>query len=361
MLRLVLAFALSLALAPQARAHSASDAFLRLQVDGEELAGEWDVALRDLDLALGLDADGDGALTWGELRAREAEIAVHLLSRLALAADTGACQSTATALLVDEHAGAAYAVQRFRARCTGSPGALRIRYDWLFELDAAHRGIARVTTPAGETPLVFSPEAREQEVALRGAPRGRRALEFAREGVHHILDGTDHLLFLLTLLLPAALAPPRRGVRSVLAIVSAFTLAHSVTLSLAALGLVALPGRLVESAIALSVLLAALANLRSPPLALGARFAFGFGLVHGLGFASALGDLGLGAGARATALCGFNAGVEVGQLAVVALFLPLAWSARETWLYRRVALAGGSLAAAALAAVWLVERSLGVA
>jgi hypothetical protein len=359
MLRIAALSILLFALASGARAHSASDAFLRLRAEGATLAGEWDAALRDLDLALGLDANGDGALTWGELRAREPDVAAHLLARLRLASEAGPCATEPLELLVDEHATGAYAVLRFRARCPSAPATLRIRYDWLFDLDPQHRGIARVATGAGESALVFSPESREQEVALADPPAAPRVLAFGREGVHHIWSGTDHLLFLLTLLLPAALAAPREGVRGIVRIVSAFTLAHSLTLSLAALGFLALPGRLVESAIALSVLVAALANLRWPPLALGARFAFGFGLVHGLGFASALGDLGLGLGARIAALLGFNAGVELGQLAVVAGFLPVAWLARETWFYRRVALAGGSLAIAGLACVWLAERSLG--
>jgi hypothetical protein len=197
-----------------------------------------------------------------------------------------------------------------------------------------------------------------------GAAQG--FLAFVQHGIWHIWIGYDHILFLLSLLLPAvlvwrehawrAVAAPRAALTDVLRIVTAFTLAHSVTLSLAALGLVALPSRWVESAIALSVLLAALNNLR--PITHGRRWAaaFGFGLVHGFGFATVLGDLGLQSGALAASLVGFNLGVEIGQLAIVAAFLPLAWAVRRSWFYRRVVMLGGSSLIMLVAAIWLGER-----
>ncbi len=194
-----------------------------------------------------------------------------------------------------------------------------------------------------------------------------QVMAFAREGVRHIGSGYDHLLFLVSLLLPAVLvrrdgawqpAPTFAGALGDLAkTVTAFTIAHSVTLALAALDLVRLPDRLVEPAIALSVVLAALNNLR--PVFGGARWvvAFGFGLVHGFGFAGALGELGLPAGARLVSLAAFNAGVEFGQLAIVIPFVAIAWLVRGSRAYRRFALAGGSVAIAAIAAVWFAERA----
>jgi hypothetical protein len=142
----------------------------------------------------------------------------------------------------------------------------------------------------------------------------------------------------------------------VLKVVTAFTLAHSLTLTLASLHLVALPSRWVESAIAASVALAALNNLvplfpeRRPEVA------FGFGLVHGLGFAGVLAGLGLPGSSLALGLFGFNAGVEIGQLALVAAFLPLAFLLRSTRLYRWI-VSGGSALIVAVAMLWLVERA----
>ena len=147
----------------------------------------------------------------------------------------------------------------------------------------------------------------------------------------------------------------------VLRIVTGFTLAHSLSLGLAAAGLLALPSRAVESAIAASVIVAAANNVI--PLWHGRSWlvAFGFGLIHGFGFASVLGDLGLEGGPFVARLVGFNLGVELGQLAVVAVLLPLLYPVRSFRWYRAVALPGLSAAIAALALVWLAERSLDIA
>jgi hypothetical protein len=144
----------------------------------------------------------------------------------------------------------------------------------------------------------------------------------------------------------------------VLKIVTAFTLAHSITLTLAALGVLAIPSRVVESVIAASVALAAANNIW--PLFRGQRAgaAFAFGLLHGFGFASVLLDLGLPPSSLLLSLVGFNVGVELGQIAIVAVFLPLAYLARNTAFYRKAVLVGGSVLILAIALVWLAERVL---
>ena len=149
----------------------------------------------------------------------------------------------------------------------------------------------------------------------------------------------------------------RPAILSVLKIVTAFTIAHSITLSLATLGVISLPSRLVESTIAASVVIAALNNV--VPLFRERRWAmaFAFGLVHGFGFASVLTDLGLPKDTLILALVGFNLGVEAGQLAIVAAFLPIAFLIRRTMFYRRVVLIGGSFLITAIALVWLIERA----
>jgi hypothetical protein len=203
---------------------------------------------------------------------------------------------------------------------------------------------------------------------------------FVREGIHHILIGYDHILFLLSLLLPAVwVRRPARGagagadaarwspapalgpaLANVLKVVTAFTVAHSITLALSVFDVVNPPSRWVESVIAASVVAAALNNLWPVISESRWKLTFVFGLVHGFGFASALKDAGLARGDLAGPLVGFNVGVEIGQLCIVGLVLPLAWSLRGTRAYRG-AFAAGSLAIAAVAGLWLTQRAFDLA
>ena len=140
-------------------------------------------------------------------------------------------------------------------------------------------------------------------------------------------------------------------------IITAFTIAHSITLVLGVLQLVSLPSRLVESAIAFSVILVAVNNLY-PFFRDRAWFvAFAFGLIHGFGFASVLTDLDLTTGNLSISLLGFNSGVEIGQLVIVSVFLPVAYLLRSYWFYKRIILNAGSQAIMLLAVVWFLQRA----
>ena len=368
MRRLLAALLCCVALAPAA-AHKPSDSYLNLRIDGQELSGQWDIALRDLDFAIGLDADGDGRITWGELRARHADIAAYALARLAVSGDGQPCTLGAGEQLVDEHTDGSYTVLPLRGRCPAAPAQLELDYRLFADLDPQHRGLLNLQAGGGVRAAVLDAGRHGFTLAAPGA--WRAFADYGREGVWHIWIGFDHILFLLALLLPAVLvADAGRRWRAaeafrpvfvdVFKVVTAFTVAHSITLGLATLGVVELPSRWVEAAIAASVVLAALNNLF--PVVHGRRWlvAFVFGLIHGFGFASVLADLGLPRDALVIALVGFNLGVEAGQLAIVALFLPLAYALRRTAFYRRVVFAGGSALIALLASLWLAERLLAV-
>ena len=376
-LRWVLALAAAvLVCSTGALAHKPSDSYLAIQVgDSAQLSGQWDIHLRDLDFAIGLDTDGDGNITWGELRARHGEIAAYASARLAVLADGKPCALSVGPQQVDEHTDGTYTVLPLQWACAARPQALQLQYTLFADTDPRHRGLLKLTAQGATRTAILGPHAPVQDFVLHETTAWQQLLDYLRDGVWHIWIGFDHILFLLSLLLPAvgtwALVgvPPRHGpwrpvarfataFWDVLRIVTAFTVAHSITLSLATLGLVTLPSRPVESAIAASVVLAALNNLW--PLFHSRRWivAFVFGLVHGFGFASVLADLGLPQGALALALLGFNLGVEGGQLAIVAVFLPVAYALRHTWLYRRGVLVGGSLLIALIAAAWFIERAL---
>jgi hypothetical protein len=146
---------------------------------------------------------------------------------------------------------------------------------------------------------------------------------------------------------------------SILKVVTAFTVAHSITLGLAAFGIIRLPTRLTESVIAASIIVAALNNLFPVVTQRRGRIAFFFGLLHGFGFASVLADMGLPEGARLLSLLAFNLGIECGQLAVVVLTMPVVYAMRRATAYQRLVLPVGSAAVAVLASVWLIQRAVG--
>jgi hypothetical protein len=368
---IALVAALAAALLMQAaHAHKPSDSYLTLTVAGDRIDGQWDIALRDLDYAIALDANQNGEITWGEVRTKHAEIADYALARLRIGPAGAPCRALAGEQLIDNHSDGAYAVLRFTATCAAAPKTLVVDYGLFFDLDPQHRGLLRLEYEGNTRAGIFSSDEPGQRFQLAQLSQWEQFLDYGNEGVWHIWTGFDHVLFLLSLLLPAVLvrasAQERRWLPApsfapafwdVMKVVTAFTLAHSITLSLAVLGLIILPSRWVESAFALSVVVAALNNIR--PLVYERRWviAFCFGLIHGFGFASVLADLGLPRESLLVALVAFNLGVELGQLVIVSVFLPVAYALRATALYRRVIVVAGSAAIAIVALVWLVERA----
>ena len=344
--------------ASPAWAHKPSDAHLRLAVDGDAITGRLDVAIRDLDGALGLDGDGDGAITWAELSEAAPRIADYIERRLTLGADGAPCTRSLGPGAVTDLSDGTYWALPVSAACPHPPRSLDVGYALLFDIDSMHRGLAHV---AGQTTILR--DARPVRIAL-DQPTSTAA--FIQEGVWHIWMGLDHILFLSCLILPAvfqrrtqrwAAADSLRDVcREVFEIVTAFTLAHSITLVVSAIGLVALPSRFIETAIALSVAAAALNNLLRT---IDARWAvaFALGLLHGFGFSSVLIDLGLPSHELIGALLGFNLGVELGQAAIVVALLPVLYWLRRTPVYQAL-LWAGSASVAIVALLWSYQRYL---
>ena len=360
----LLAGLLMLLVSAATHAHTLSVAHVDVSRQGEDAVRvEVDVALRDLALTMPLDLDGDNAITWGELRKQQPALERLLLQGVKLGSSTSSCTLRPQALGTRSYDGVAYASMAFSSACSSGTG-LVIEYGLIFDQDPAHRAIVAWRLGNQVQTDILQAGTRSSRLSATGATGSATFMQFLREGVHHILGGIDHLAFLLALLLPAVLVrqdgrwqpTPRVGgsLRSVAGVVTAFTLAHSITLSLAALGIVRPNGQVVEIVIAASVLLAALNNIR--PVVTGRVWlvALAFGLIHGMGFARALQDLGLPKGQELLALLGFNLGVELGQLGVVALMFPiLAGVRRQAW-YPRIAmpLLSGLIAIAALYWIW---------
>ena len=395
--------------AAPAQAHKSSDAYLFFDQQPAATTLRWDIALRDLDVVLALDADANRELTWGEIRAAWPRIDALALASLAVPG----CRFEVLGHALEQRNDGAYAVLQLSAPCQVGPAAV-MHYSLFAEIDPTHRGIVRQTV-AGAAPRLrmlvpaLMPAALQRTqaqaasaaaapaatadpasaavpdavpaaaapLAVTAAPPASAAAavdshspSFIGEGVHHILTGYDHLLFLLCLLLPSVLTrqpgPPsrwqavagwRQAILPVAKTVTLFTLAHSVTLALAALGWVKLSPAFVEPAIAATIMLAAFDNLRPWLLRWRGWVTFGFGMIHGFGFAGVLGELQLPAAQFGWALFQFNLGLEIGQLLLVLAVVPLLFVLRRRSAYVPLVLRAGSSLALLMAGVWLVERS----
>jgi hypothetical protein len=356
MMKPILILTMLAASALPAWAHKPSDAHVRLAVHDASVTGALSVAVRDLDAALTLDADGDGDITWRELEAAAPRIDTYVAGRLAFAADGQPCTLQLDRAGVAALSDGAYWVMPITATCPRHPDALAISYRLLFDVDAQHRGLVHV----GSQTLIVA----NGDPVLATVDGATSFGSFVKDGIWHIWHGLDHCLFLLCLILPAVFQRPgarwqaadslRTVCREVFEIVTAFTLAHSITLVVSAVGLLSMPSRIVETAIALSVVAAAVNNLVR---AIDARWAvaFALGLLHGFGFSSVLIDLGLPSHELIGALLGFNLGVELGQGAIVLALLPILYLIRRTLAYQAL-LWGGSGIAGLIAAFWSYQR-----
>ncbi len=359
--------ALAFAPAAPAFAHGVGSSQFVLEVSGANVDGTWELNLRDARFAIGLDPAVDGPRALDELRAHEAELRALMARSLAIAGDSVNCPITLTPAPMkwDEkwHA----VIFGIHAACAAPFTRMTLHVELLFDRDPAHRAYFMVADARATSVGVLRENLREVTFGVKQFRPLEIAVEFVREGLWHIWTGLDHLLFLFALLLPAALVrrdrtwEPRAGFapvwHEVVKVVTAFTVAHSITLALGFFGLFRPPSQWVEVGIALSVFAAAWNNLRPYLPGRAWVMAFGFGLVHGLGFAGVLNNLSLPRHARALALGAFNVGVELGQLAVVAVVLPLLYAASRRRWFPRFVMGIGSLAIAWLALVWVLERA----
>jgi hypothetical protein len=350
-----------------AAAHGVGMSQIQLRIDGTRIEGKWDLNLRDARLALGLDPQLAGEAGWRDLRGHEPALRALLARSLALASDGRACPVEVTAAPIGWDAQYSTVRLHLGSTCPSAPRRLGMRCDLLFDLDPGHRAYFSVEDARVTSVGVFRAGLRAVTIDVHQFHFWEVVAEFIRDGVGHIWTGPDHMLFLVALLLPAALVgkrgdwTPRVGLwataREVAKVVTAFTVAHSLTLALAFFGAVRIPSQWVEVGIAFSVFAAAWNNLR--PFLPGRAWvmALAFGLVHGLGFAGTLSNLSLPRNASGLALAAFNIGVELGQLAIVAGVLPLLHAgSRRRW-YPRLVMGVGSLAIAWLAVIWIIERA----
>jgi hypothetical protein len=345
----------------RADAHATGLAYLDLVAEDSTVQVTLDLPATDVASSLGLDPDHNGVITVDEVRARTPALGQWLGAALQIIADGSPCRIGAVqadlkkdvllALQTSFACGPTIRTLDVHSAIGDAVGSGSSTFVQLRRHDASPD---RTLLSGAETSHTFVLGSNESAWVTVG--------EFVRLGIHHIFTGYDHILFLLALLMIGG------GLLRIVGLASAFTIAHTITLSLAATHTVVLPSRLTESAIAASIAYVAAENwidARPPasgvPEPFGLRWrwllTFAFGLVHGFGFASALAEKGLPAQHLPLALGSFNVGVELGQIAIISLAYPVLRRATGRSWYRPSGVRWASAAIFSIAIYWFVQRA----
>ena len=394
-----------------AHAHTTGETYVWLNIEEENITGRVEVNLDELREKLGLRVPESGESRDVAISDSQSQVLDYIREHfeIRVAGDLLPIQYTSVTILdlpVDEGSYAQYHYVTPKGRV---PDLVTIRNTLFVEGDFTHRSLVCVerNRKSGQefegefTAMVFGSHNPVQEFDLTHIDLLLRPRDFVWQGVLHIWIGLDHILFIVALLLPAVLVfspkvtpssdegqpelsgdqestqlasqdtngvlqkhstwTPSPNIRSaffsIIRIVTIFTVAHSITLSLAALGIVQMPSRLVESMIAFSIVLVAWNTITQRFQGGTWLVIFGFGLFHGMGFASVMSELPFRMLHLVRILIGFNVGVELGQLAIVAVLFPILFLLRKTRFYVPVVLNGGSAIIGVIAAYWFIERA----
>jgi hypothetical protein len=333
--------------------------------------GELQLRWFDLELVIGLDANSDGELSWAEVDERAAQIKAFALEHLQIQHDALPCRlQLEDDIQTDMHFDEGYLVLYFAAFCPTETAdsqaqTLSIHYSAIFSQDADHKLL--VNASLYQQSFAGVVDAENQTFMLE--PQKSRVMSivtsYIYQGILHIFKGSDHILFLCALLLTCAVqrvnkqwqakAHFKQTLKDTAWLITAFTVAHSLTLTATAMDIIIPSSRWVEFGIALSVMLTALNNIW--PLVLRLTWlTFGFGLLHGMGFAGVLGELGIAKDQKLLSVLAFNGGVELGQLMILAVLLPfLVYLGKRPW-YQQYGIKVCSGLIAIIALQWCISR-----
>lgn len=365
--------------APQADAHARRENYVWVNIELDHVSGRFEINKNDLKSKLGIDLDVPGKDTLDIVRQTAPDVQAYLLDNFSLAYNSE--QQTIEFLepsLFDDQ-GSPFIQYHYRTQGVPEDDQMSIRNtifldETFLRDDPLHRSliVLEYNKYRGlefgheSTTLVFGPHLQESQLNVADPPGILIWKDFFYQGLLHIAIGLDHILFLLTLLLTTVLVRKNNAWQGVprvrdafintLKIVTIFTISHSLTLALSVLGLVNVPIAPVEAIIALSIIVVALNNLFPVFSTHTWLLIFIFGLIHGLGFASALGDLQFRNVQIEKILLMFNLGVEIGQVLIVVVVLPVLFWLRNSRIYHKVILPGGSMAAVVMASYWLGSR-----
>ncbi len=366
--------------AASASAHSFNESYVYFNVGETTLSGRIEVTLTDLAKVVANDGSVDTPLTEDEVKAAQEKIFEFFKQRMELVDEGRVLETEFNRLSFLPTEVDIFVRLHFDVPDIGvTPLALEMSYEGLTqELDPGHRGFALIgsNSRTGMDPngsyisLFFTPGNEKQTLLLNDEPTSDIFLRFLEHGIWHIWLGFDHVLFLIALLLSSVMLLSgsawqpsdnlNKSLLNTVKIVTIFTIAHTVTLTLATFNIITLPVVFVEAVIALSIAVVALGNLWPRFHTQAWIVVFIFGLFHGFGFANVLEPLGLDPARKALGLVAFNIGVEVGQIAIVLIVFPILYVIRTHTAYRKVAFQGGSVALIAIALFWFYERTADV-
>ena len=338
-----------------AQAHETTRSYVNLTRKGQTIDLGIRVAFRDIEVAVWMDEDLDGKITWGETQRRLDTVSAYIAAGLKLEAG-GACLLTRTSADNSTNGGIEYLDLGFAGTCPSATAPLSIATRLFTEIDPDHRMFVQAAMNGVSTSTLLSRT--DSSVTLSGDTGGALTsfISYFEAGVEHLLAGADHMLFLMMLILPAVCAPgsAKTAVLRVVTAITGFTLAHAVTLTAATTQLLRPPPDVINALIALSIAITAADNIRPFIPAPRSAVAAFFGIIHGFGFATALGALQLTGTSFVLALVGFNLGIEGTQIGLVLITMPALYMlAGGKWM-----LWGGSALAGALAMWWFWLRVL---
>ncbi len=345
--------------------HELSNGYLTLNSTSDTaLAGELLLKPEDIGRAAGLDIDNNGSLTWGEVN-RHHSLANSYIQSNVIISDIGQrCALSTAPPSIKNISAESLLAYPLKITCA-KLNELTVQYTGIVADFPPHKLLTSITLHDFNGVYVLDSERTSITVSPLNNDWLTQFGEMVYQGIWHIFIGLDHILFLVATLLTVNLrrnnnrweraASKARIFKNTVILVSTFTLAHSITLTATALNFITLDSRIVELGIALSVAITALNNMFPFIMRLG-FITFGFGLLHGMGFASVFGDLNAQSGSLVMNVLAFNLGVEIGQLAIVSLLLPLLLALRNVKGYAKAIMPIASSIIAVIALNWTLQR-----
>lgn len=372
----------------QVEAHSPDQSYLYLRIYKESIGGRFEMTAKDINKAIGTNLADD--MSMETITPVLPQIKEYLISRSDFRAgnEQYSVEFTETTMLDLEEMEDFVRIGFDLKGVTQVPDAIDIRYEVLFDKDPIHKGMliieynwkAGIVDNEALVSNIYGVGNTQQTLSLKDVSLWKGFVALVKLGVWHIWIGLDHILFIIALILPSVVRRRKEDELSdsilgtsswvpvdnfkaaffyIIKIITFFTIAHSITLALASTGVVSLSSRIVESIIAFSIALAAFHNIKPIFKAKEWIIAFGFGLFHGFGFASVLGEKGLGGDYMILSLLGFNVGVEVGQVLIICMVFPILYLIRKLKIYPAIITIGSAILIF-IAFYWVIERAFDV-